>query len=100
MIVVLQSVVFHLCCVFLFTVVYYTYRYEFFLPFNYSDKKNENITIFDCLYTSTTIQAGVGYLGMSAKTSLGKLLLIIHQLIMISANLFIFYFFTKHIIKY
>jgi len=99
MIVVYQSVIFQLSCVILFTLLYYLNRDEFRLSLKYSNKNNLKINVFDCLYTSVTIQAGVGYNGMEPKTTKGKLIIIIQQLIMICSTMFIFYIFTKHILS-
>ena len=99
MIVVIQSVIFQLSCVVLFTILYFFNRDEFRLSLKYSNKNNLELDIFDCLYTSVTIQAGVGYNGMEPKTAKGKVIIILQQLIMICSTMLIFYIFTKHILS-
>jgi len=103
MIVVLNTFIFQMVCIVLFTLVYFTYQDNYSLPrtFLTEHKSNESpeIDILDCLYTSVTIQAGVGYNGMDPLTHTGKILIICQQVFMICANMIIFYIFTKHIFQ-
>ena len=48
--------------------------------------------LIDCFYMSITIQAGVGYQGLTPIGNIGKLLLMIQQLCMLSSNVLVLYF--------
>jgi hypothetical protein len=62
------------------------------------NEKNEgegtitNNTFLDFVLLSTTIQSGVGISNMYPLNSIGKIIMIFQQLIMMSANLFALYF--------
>lgn len=53
-------------------------------------------TIIDCFYMSITIQAGVGYQGLTPITNLAKLLLMSQQLCMITSNIIVVYLIHLH----
>jgi len=103
MIAVLNTVIFQLSCIAIFTLLYFKNQENFSLPrtFLTEHESNENpeIDILDCIYTSVTIQAGVGYNGMDPITHKGKMLIICQQIFMICSNLIIFYIFTKHLFR-
>jgi hypothetical protein len=86
---VFRIVFFHLTCIIIFATLYYNFK---------SDFDDENLvkheTIIDFILLSTTIQASVGISGIYPVTNMGKLLMILQQLIMISTHVFTIYFFT------
>ena len=61
---------------------------------NDGDGDTTNNTCVDFALLSTTIQAGVGISNMYPLNTVGKLIMILQQLIMMSANLFALYFFV------
>jgi hypothetical protein len=79
-----------------FGCLYWIYRDDFAMAF-VSNKKN-NISIFDCFYTSVTIQAGVGYSIVNPHTNRAVLILMIQQLTMIFANILMLYFFSMYFV--
>jgi hypothetical protein len=90
--IVFRTLLFHVICIIIFTILYSVFADDY-------NEKNEssgavitNNTFIDCLLLSTTIQAGVGISNMYPLNSIGKIILIIQQLIMMSANLFALYF--------
>jgi len=52
------------------------------------------VKFLDCLLLSTTIQAGVGFTNLSVHGSIGKLIVMLQQLILISTHAFTLYIFT------
>jgi hypothetical protein len=98
---VINTVIFQIACILLFTLIYFKNDQHFSLPRTFASEQpnngNEKIDILDCIYTSVTIQAGVGYNGLDPKTHRGKMLIICQQLLMICSNIIIFYLFTMHI---
>ena len=89
--IVFRTLLFHFTCIIIFTILYTVFSADY-------DEKNEGDgtitknTFIDCLLLSTTIQAGVGVSNMYPSNSIGKIILIIQQLIMMSANLLALYF--------
>ena len=89
--IVFRTLLFHVMCIIIFTILYSVFSDDY-------NEKNEgagaitNNTFIDCLLLSTTIQAGVGVSNMYPSNSIGKIILIFQQLIMMSANLFALYF--------
>ena len=89
--IVFRTLLFHVVCIFIFTILYSVFSDDY-------NEKNEGDgtitknTFIDCLLLSTTIQAGVGVSNMYPTNSIGKIILIIQQLIMMSGNLIALYF--------
>ena len=84
----IRTIVFHLTCIIIFAFIYFSFKSEF------DSTNNNNIEILDFLLLSTTIQAGVGISGITPKTFITKITMILQQLIMISTHIFTIYFFT------
>ena len=84
-----RTLIFHFICVIIFTLLYNTFSHSF-------DNTNhtKRTTILDFLLLSTTIQAGVGISGFYPINAIGKLLLILQQMIMLSTHVFTLYLFT------
>jgi hypothetical protein len=96
---IIQTVAFQLACVFLFSYIYWI-CIDDFVPATTNDKnKNKQGNLIDCLYTSITIQSGVGYNGLDPINDRGKILLMIQQFVMICANVLILYLFSIHLLK-
>jgi hypothetical protein len=89
------GVLLNLVLVLIFGLVYWQYGNEFSRQI---DKNRHNVSgnLFDFFYLSITIQAGVGYLGLIPISDLGKLLLMIQQLCMITSNIIVVYLIHLH----
>lgn len=86
---VLRTLLFHLICIITFGIIYWMLARDFTFISNKTNPK-----LIDCLFLSTTIQAGVGLSDLNPDTVLTKLILMIQQFIMISTNIFLLYIFT------
>jgi len=84
----IKTFTFHLLCILLFTFVYNYLNNDFELV------TNKKITFLDSFLLSTATQSGVGSLNMYPNKKLGKIAMIIQQLLMISTNVFTIYMFT------
>jgi hypothetical protein len=87
-----KNFLFQLASIIIFACLYWIYREEFTL--NLTTPKKPNLEILDCFYTSVTIQCGVGYSILNARSNTAVLLLTIQQLIMIFTNIVMFYLFS------
>lgn len=74
----------HFICIFLFAFLYYYFSHHFENP---QEKHKKHFKVIDCLLFSVTIQSGVGMTDISPISVLGKLLVIIQQIIMLTINL-------------
>lgn len=88
------SVILNISLVFLFALIYWIFRSEF--SKDITGKKFVLGDLIDYFYMSVTIQAGVGYQGLSPITNIGKILLMIQQICMISSNIFVMYLIQLH----
>ena len=84
---IIKGFAIHISTIILFTILYYMFSDHY----TKSGKRFEKI---DYLLLSVTIQAGVGISDIHPTTFYGKLILIIQQLMMISAHIFTFYLLT------
>jgi hypothetical protein len=89
--IVFRTLLFHFACIIIFTILYSIFSSDYNEK-NDGDGATTNNTFLDVLLLSTTIQAGVGISNMYPLNSVGKLIMIFQQLIMMSANLFALYF--------
>ena len=86
---VIRTVFFHLCCIVLFTGIYYYLRSDFAIP-------NANqVTVMDCALLSTTIQASVGMSNAAPLTNVSKIVMSIQQLLLIMTHVFTVYIFSR-----
>jgi hypothetical protein len=92
-----KTFLFQLISIIIFGYLYWIYRDDFALSF--VSKKKNDIGIFDCFYTSVTIQAGVGYSIINPHTNRAVVILMIQQLNMIFANILMLYFFSMYFIS-
>lgn len=91
---VFRTLTFHILCIIVFGIIYFNYKDQFHRDVNYTDDNKKTPALIDCIFLSTTVQAGVGYSDLYPFTNLAKIILIIQQLIMISTNVFLLYIFT------
>ena len=89
--IVFRTLVFHFICIIIFTILYTVFADDYNEK-NEGDRAETNNTFLDFALLSTTIQAGVGISNMYPLNSVGKIIMIIQQLIMMSANLLALYF--------
>jgi hypothetical protein len=87
---VFQLFLYNLIIIFLFTTIYYSMGAEHFE--NLKGKKEPSI--LDCLFLATTIQSGVGLADINSISSIGKLLTIIQQIMMLGNTIFMVYLFS------
>ena len=78
---------FHFLCILVFGVFYYNFQNEF-----QHIVSHERRTFLDYILLSTTIQASVGISDIYPITNLGKIVMILQQLIMIMTHVFTLYF--------
>lgn len=85
----IRTVCFHFLCILIFGIIYYNIQYQF----EYNGKE-ERKTFLDYILLSTTIQAGVGFSHIYPITNIGKIVMILQQLIMIMTHVFTIYVFN------
>ena len=94
----IKTFLFQLVSIIIFGCLYWIYREDFKL--NFASKIKNDLRIFDCFYTSVTIQAGVGYSILNPHTNRAVLILMTQQLLMVFSNIVILYLFSMHFIYY
>jgi hypothetical protein len=92
--IVFKIVAFQFLCVLLFGLAYLSFKEHFIRDIKFTIDKKKEPELLDCLFLSTTIQAGVGYSDLYPITDTSKIIMIIQQFIMISTNVFLLYIFT------
>jgi hypothetical protein len=91
---VYAGVILNFILVILFAFIYLNYADQFTTdPTNRERIMGDAIDFF---YMSVTIQAGVGYQGLTPISDLAKMLLIFQQMCMISSNILIVYLIQLH----
>jgi len=90
--IVLRTLVFHFLCILLFAFIY-KHLYNHFGTDNSKPSKSSGEMI-DYLLLSVTIQAGIGFSDLYPVSYVSKLILMIHQFIVISTHVFTLYIFT------
>lgn len=78
----IRTLIFHFVCILMFSLLYLNIH------------NNSETTYLDCLLMSTTIQAGVGLTHMRLDSSIGKLIMVLQQFLLISTHMFTLYIFT------
>jgi hypothetical protein len=86
--IVFRTVVFHLLCILIFSILYYIFRQD------YEESNHKKSKMIDYIFLSTTIQAGVGIADIYPTDFYGKIIMIIQQIIMILTNIITIYIFT------
>ena len=87
--VVIRTVLFHFLCIIVFAIIYYNIQSQFQGTIKYERK-----SILDFVLLSTTIQASVGMSDIYPITNIGKIVMILQQLIMIMTHVFTIYVFN------
>jgi hypothetical protein len=85
----IRTVLFHFLCIIVFAIVYYNIQSQF-----QGTVSHERRTFLDYIFLSTTIQASVGMSDIYPITSIGKIVMILQQLIMIMTHVFTLYIFN------
>jgi len=83
----IRTVSFHFICIIVFGIFYYNLQSNF----QHTNRQNRR-SILDYIFFSTTIQASVGMSDIYPITNLGKILMILQQLLMIMTHVFTLYF--------
>jgi hypothetical protein len=83
----IRTVFFHFLCILVFGIFYYNFQSNF----QHTDRQHRR-SILDYIFFSTTIQASVGMSDIYPITNLGKILMILQQLLMIMTHVFTLYF--------
>ena len=90
--IVLRTLVFHFICIIIFAFLYKYLAVHFGHDIN---KMNANSSeMIDYFLLSVTIQASIGFSKMYPVSHVSKLVLMIHQFIVISTHVFTLYIFT------
>jgi hypothetical protein len=85
---VVRSLVFHILCILVFSLIYESD----IATFEHDHKENE--TYLDYLLMSTSLQCGAGFINFYPQDNISKLLSILQLFMMISAHIITIYFFT------
>jgi hypothetical protein len=83
----LRVFIFHIACIIVFAILYYNFSENYY-------KTGEKFSTIDYVLFSTTVQAGVGISEIHPTTFIGKIILIIQQILMIMTHIITLYFFT------
>lgn len=86
--ILIRTLVFHFVCILMFSLLYLN------ISGDMASEDSSPVNFLDCLLLSTTIQAGVGFTNLSVSSSLGKLIMMLQQLLLISTHAFTLYIFT------
>jgi|1048.fasta_scaffold10833_4 hypothetical protein len=87
---VIRTFFFHILCIIIFAIAY-NYNSE---NFDVLDTNNKTATFLDYLLFSTTIQAGVGFSYLIPISVIGKITIILQQLLMLFTHVITLYIFT------
>ncbi len=88
---VIRILFFHFVCILIFATLYYSLSNSF----DDTNDNKRNKTFLDYVLVAVTIQCGVGYSFLDPVTFYTKFLVILQQLIMISANVITIYIFRR-----
>lgn len=97
MIAVFKTFIFQICCIFLFSLLYWMNSDEF--ERNFPENKKYKKKYLDHLLDAVTVQASVGYTSLHPITPRAKMLVILQHFLMLSANILILYFFSLHLLN-
>lgn len=86
--ILIRTLIFHFVCILMFSLLYIN------IVDDMVTQDKSPINFLDCLLLSTTIQAGVGFTNLSVHGSIGKLIMMLQQLLLISTHAFTLYIFT------
>ena len=83
----IRTICFHFFCIIIFT---FMYKY---ISIELKDTENKVVSFIDYLYLSVAIQSGVGFSQVIPKTDIGRIIIIIQELILICTHVFTLHFF-------
>lgn len=86
--IVIRTVIFHFLCIIIFALSYFYFKEHL------SSNIKDEFTVMECLFLSTTIQAGVGLTDIHPTAFHTQIIMMIQQFIMIMTNVFTVYIFT------
>jgi len=89
---VIRTVIFHIICIMIFTLIYSNFADNF--ESNAQDKKKQQLSFIDFVSLSTAIQASVGLSTITPVMFTGKFLIILQQFILICTHVITLYLFT------
>lgn len=84
----IRTVCFHLFCIIIFTFIYK------YIAIELKDIEHNAVSFIDYLYLSVAIQSGTGFSQVIPKNNIGRLVIIIQELILIFTHVFTLYIFT------
>ena len=90
---VIKGVCYNLALIIIFFTIYTILKKDLTLDSSYTKYIPPNVT--DIFFLSTTIQSGVGYSLVYPMTHTTKIIMTVQQLLMITSNLMLLYFFTR-----
>ena len=85
---VIRTVVFHLFCIIVFTLIYKH------IAIDLKDNDKKTVDFIDYLLLSVAIQSGTGFSVVNPKNNIGKIVVIIQEFILIFTHVFTIYIFT------
>ena len=86
---VIRTLVFHIICILIFSLIYYNLAESF-----YDVHNNKEKTLIDFISLSATIQSSVGLTYLEPITYYSKIAVLLPQVILISINVITIYIFT------
>jgi heme A synthase len=84
----IRTVLFHMLCIVIFSVIYFYLKGEFHY------KPIDDPSFLDSLFLSVTIQSGVGITNIYTSSSVGKAVMILQQFTLILTQVFTIYVFS------
>ena len=84
----IRTVLFHMMCIVIFSIVYFYLKGEFHY------KPSDDPTFLDSLFLSVTIQSGVGITDIYPRSSVGKAVMILQQFTLLLTQVFTIYVFS------
>jgi len=84
----IRTVFFHFFCIIIFTIIYK------YIELELKDTEHKAVSFIDYLYLSVAIQAGTGFSQVIPKNNIGRIVIIIQELILICTHVFMVYFIT------
>ena len=86
---VIRAVIFHILCIIIFSIIYFTLDEGFHVT-----EKHDKKGVVDYLLLSTTIQSGVGISDLYPLSYYSKVAVIIQQMLMLFTHIITLYIFT------
>ena len=93
---ILTGISVHLFLILIFALIYWIFGNQF--TKDITGKRLIPGEFIDYLYISLTVQASIGYQGITPFTNIGKFILIIQQFTVIMTNILVFYLVHLHVL--